>query len=95
MISTFKSLIDRLADWLESRQSALTMGTVGACLFFVDMLTPRTDVTDLNIMMLGLVKYGWIFCFGMGSYMLVRKEIADSKSKEAKKLVAPAAAKAD
>jgi hypothetical protein len=92
MITTFKNLIDRLADWLESRQSALTLGMVGACLFFVDMLTPRTDVTDLNILMLGLVKYGWIFCFGMGSYMLVRKEIAQSRLEQEKKAEKTAAA---
>lgn len=81
MINTFKTLVDRLADWLESRQSALTLFAVGASLFYIDAITPRSGITDLNILMLGLMKYGWIFCFGMGSYMLVRKEIAESKEK--------------
>ena len=95
MITTFKNSIDRLADWLESRQSAVTLFAVGGALFYLDLLTPRGGMTDLNILMLGLMKYGWIFCFGMGSYMLVRKEVADSKSKAEKKLAAPIAAKAD
>ena len=95
MFNSIKSIINRLADWLEARQSGLTLFMVGACLFYVDLLTPRTDITELNIMMLGLVKYAWIFCIGMGTFMLVRKEMQESSQaklkEESKPVISPAA----
>ncbi len=81
-MNEIKNLLDKIADWLELRQSAFTLFAVGTCLMYIESMIDRTHMTDVNILMAAICKGGWIFAFLMGAYMLAREGVGNKPKAE-------------